>query len=54
MSEVRERRRLLKEGDDGNETLAAFMARMDLIAADAVEVKANGLNAPSATRGGPR
>ena len=37
-----ERRRLLKEGDDGDETNAAFLARMEQIAADAVEGEDNG------------
>ena len=36
-SEVRERRRLLKEGLDGNETHAAFLDRMQELAAGAVK-----------------
>ena len=43
MVEFVERRRLLSEGSDGDETNAAFLARMQQIAADAVE--AAGLNA---------
>ena len=38
MVEFVERRRLLSEGIDGDETNAAFLARMQQIAADAVEV----------------
>lgn len=38
MSGVKARRRLLEGGDDGGETVAGFLDRMQQIAADAVEV----------------
>ena len=42
MSEFVERRRRLKEGDDNDETMRDFLARMKQLAEDAVEVKDNG------------
>ena len=48
MSEVRERRRLLSEGLDNGETNAAFLARMQQPAADAVEGEDNGADKDTA------